>query len=252
MFPISATCKTVVNVPSTLLEDASFSSISSGSFVVRGGDGACAVIGKGALICALLGSRFSVHDTDREGHVKTALSNGGFLVTVGSKSMVFKLDKYEISAREALILVTKNENDWVVKAESFFLDGTVEISVLEAPPSKPKSIPEKSEHKSEPTEMITESPLMPDVEKHSLKKGQAVHMGKNRKWEPALQGHQTALKDLASRLNEPGLTGSLLSPQDVEDSTDFVSQKVDKDMAFEDIEIEEIEVEAGCVEICID
>ena len=60
------------------------------------------------------------------------------------------------------------------------------------------------------------------------------------------------IAEIQARLVEAKTSQAQLSPMDIEHASDLVAKMMDKDQAFEDIEIEDIEVEAGCVEVCLD
>ncbi len=279
--PVMLRAGTVVSVKSVAATEALFeieqgaatdatAPTQPGKVYTASGEGATVVVGDKAMISASSGARLRVSGDGQSTEQPIELLEGGFQLHVGSKPSIFSLGDARLTVTEAKVAAIKVGDQWVVSVQSFFTAGTASITVELPPPPPPKVQPEEEsdgkgdrrsrkksrrkkkdeEQKIEPAPFV--APPKPIVHTQPLKKGEMVLLATKVKPAKAADSDQLAIVDLTARLTEAPVSGPVLSLKNVEDPIDLTAQGVDRDAAFEDIEIEEIEVEAGCVEICID
>ncbi|MDJ0764553.1 MAG: hypothetical protein QNJ97_16365 [Myxococcota bacterium] len=279
--PLGVLAGGIVHVPSPLANDAGFTLETQDPAVQAtasspqrsqppayraGGDGASAVVGGTALITALEGAAFYVISKKTDGPLMTAIAGGGCRLTVGSTPAVLDLGGVVLTAKSAQLSVIKGDIGYIVSLESQLNTGEAFLDVMMPPPppkpaepsqplSPPKRAKKKPAKKLKPEVAAPTQPMPPPKpvkKRFTLALGQVVRVVQGSAPIPGAPEEQQRLGDLTLRLSQPQRTGPLLSPVDIEQASDLQAKTFDADEAFEDIEIEEIEVEAGCVEVCLD
>ncbi len=188
--------------------------------LVANKDGARVVVGGVAMITAVRHSEILKVDDSNARITRISLGKGGFYLHVGSTPVVFDLSKISVSAHQVALRVARHNGGWLLETSALFGEGHVKI-------------------------MLPEDTVI-------AKKGQVFQISSGTVSVDASKEAGDHLKKISSRLKS-NRSSPLLSPKDVEDPMDLATQ-TSKDDAITDIELEaiEVEVEAGCVEICVD
>jgi hypothetical protein len=252
-----------VPVPNLEVPKASFAASegSARTFVAQGEHRARMVAFEALLITASLGSRLELEavpgDGDQPAVVK--LIDGGFHLVAGSAAVDLRLGDTLLRAVNAEVMAAKKGTTWIVQVVPRGEEGRVEL-VPPAPATPPPPVEgEAAETEAEAgteTEAAPPPPPAPEPvplsagKRHALKGGKAVRAQKS---ESELLA--TIIERLIPESNDTSKTAVVaasLAPRDVEDPRDFVVASAGADADLSDLEIEDIEVDVGCVEICVD
>jgi hypothetical protein len=226
-------------------------------FVASGEDGARLVAFEAALLTAVIGSRVELAAAPTaEGEQPAALSllQGAYHVVTGSKPVDLKLGRATIRASRAELLVAQLGQAWVVRILERSEGGKVVALPQESPqPAPAPAEPATDEDEPEAATPIAAAPAPEPDPAVELEPGTSYTIRKGR---PPLKADRRATQ-LLDKTNErllpqPGPQTTLLEPRDITDPSDFSILGGVTDDALADIELEDIEVEVGCVEICVD
>jgi len=250
----------VVPVPSPGLPDAVLAPAakqdgSAETWVAKGADGARAVVCGGALVTAVLGARLHADcggATD-EAPGRIRLVSGGFHLHVGSAPLHVILGETTLEARSSELIAARLKDDWIVQIKP--LDDTGGVAVL--PPATP--VEAEPPATADPTDDAAEQPPAtpaPPPAPLALEPGKRFVIGAGADPAEASRRGRMFLGKMVTRLvpSDQAATGRgpLLSARDVESPADFAIDAAAATGAMTDVEIEGIEVEVGCVEICVD
>jgi len=281
-----ATAGSVIVVPSAISEDAVFESLDKKeedkekpATFVSSENGAMAIVSKNCLITGSEEAQFSVCDSEKCESKEILLTKGSFLLHVGSTQVSFRIGDTVLRASEVRLVVWQTSKGWVVAAEKFFEDGSATIETQFTSPmpvkekaqnseslnnsdSKKKSKKKKKKKKNKQEDTLatdskeapldTSSSVSPKTKKTKLEMGSPVHVIAGKTPQPSSFSTGVKMLQVVESFKDKPSTGSLLTPSDMESDDDIIAGKADQDREFEEIEIEEIEVEAGCVEVCLD
>lgn len=187
---------------------------SSPGQVLARGDGATLVACGAALVSAADGSRASIACG---GETRVELSNGAFRVAVGSKGAVIRVGAAELRAVNARLWAVRAGETWLVRFEGDGEQGAVEVDG---------------------------AALAPDA-MHVLHDAASADG-------PADAGSVAASRDAIARLSPREGARRALVPRRVESADDFKAGATASAEGGGEIELEAIEVEAGCIEVCVD
>jgi hypothetical protein len=193
------------------------------------GDGARLVACGAVLVSATEGSRAAFSCADG---VRLDLETGAFHLLVGSKGAAIRVGGVSLRATSARIWAANVADRWLVRFERDGELGSVELEVAEIAPA-----PESSGAPAQ-------AALAPD-EVHVFE-GAAPAAG------PADAGSIAAFREVAARLAPREAPGKALVPRRVESADDFKAGTTAAAASGGEIELEAIEVEAGCIEVCVD
>lgn len=192
-------------------------------------DGAQAVFGEAALIAAIKGSRLSLSAGVSQ-RFSVALEQGGFRIHVGSKPVEFALDGFSFETEQAEFVAVRLENGWLVEVVAVFSDkGSGGLRPLRMNVAYPDAGP--------PAAMF--------------KVGEAVRVEPGSGPVAGSEDDRKHLDEVLSLLT-PRRLGPMLVYAKVEDERDLVSLQNPEDENLGEIEIDPIEIEPTCVEICAD
>ncbi|MBW2276941.1 MAG: hypothetical protein JRF63_05575 [Deltaproteobacteria bacterium] len=253
--PSLATAEDGVLVPNVEAPKASFtkSKGAKDTFVARGEDRARMVAFEAVLITAGLGAKIALEAPAGEGDqpARLALLEGGFYLVVGSKGIELELGDSVLRAVNAEVMLAKLGDTWIVQVKPEDEQGRVEL--VPPPLPEPAALDDGAavdEDEAAPVTTPVPTPVvLPANKRHTLKNGKH-HKAERR-------ASDFLLKTIGRLVPEPGGEPqpkhiAQLTPRDIEDPRDFVVTATGSDAALSDLEIEDIEVDVGCVEICVD
>jgi hypothetical protein len=190
------------------------------------GDGAQLVACGVALVAATRGSRLVVDCTEGGG---LALERGAFRVAVGAAGATIRLGEAALRAASVRVWAMRRGDQWLVRFERDGEAGSIQIAGAAAP---------------EGTEAPEPGALAPD-ELHAIA-GSA----------PAAAAPDAAavatFREAAELLAPRPRPRPALAPRRVESADDLATGAATAAAGTDEIEIEAIEVEAGCIEVCVD
>ncbi len=267
-----------IGVPSDVSQDAAFvlekpagpadksatvADATPRTFIAQGADGATAVLNESSLMTALQDARISVESKTAQPSA-VLIEEGSFLLEVGGKETIFQLGQVVLSVKNARLSVVKKPKGSVVLLHERQSDGHAKLTVTSPPPPRPTKSPEpvvkkrtgkkaKPQKKTPPSDAAQPAAPPQPIQRHfPLVEGQTVVVKQRSAPVAASPVDQQAIAQISSRLVPHVTEGSLLVLQDIEHPSDLKPESMSAQSVFENIEIEEIEVEAGCVEICLD
>jgi hypothetical protein len=241
MMPMDAMADDVVHVPGSIAKTARFTGASGQPMMVsQGGNGARVVVGKAAMITAMLGSTIVPRQRVSETHpVRVELLAGGYLLHTGSEAVEFIIGKSTVRMRQAQMLVVQVSGNWYVKVTALFGEGVAEVLV----PAPHKNVEAEPQAEVLPEFLVTVLPVGTghrlDFERGPLR---------------ADVISKPHFSQIAGYLT-PSSGNEMIIPQvDIEDPADYQAKSSKTSEMVEGVEIEdiEIEIEVDCVEICVD
>lgn len=267
--PVADAADDGVPVPNLEAPKASFTAAKGAerTFVARGADRARMVAFEAVLITGNLGSKVQLDTapSEEDEPPTVVLLDGGFHAVVGSRPVALRLGDTSLRASRAAVIAVKLGKKWVVKVEPESDEGFAEV-IPPAPPAPVEAAPDDgtdaepdAEPDTEPDAEPAPAPAPPPEpirltpgKRHTLSSGEQ---------RPAERSESQFLDKTIDRLI-PGAGDQLLptqrpqvvqlEPRDVEDPRDFVVASAGADAALGELELEDIEVDVGCVEICVD
>jgi hypothetical protein len=230
-----ASCAAAASAAAELPGVAPVPSVDGAAFAMEGsrgeahGDGARLVACGSVLVSATDGSRASVSCADG---VRLDLASGAFHVLVGSKGAAIRIGRTALRATSARIWAARVGDRWLVRFERDGDVGSAEIAADEAAAA--------------PADGVAPAP--------NALSSQEVHVfeGPAPAAEPADAASIAAFRDVAARLAPREEPGKALVPRRVESADDFKAGTTAAAAGGGEIELEAIEVEAGCIEVCVD
>jgi len=216
--------------------EAVFAPAADGAGLVAGGDGAVLVACRTLLIRAEKGVRV-LASCDAEGPAAT-LEGGGFVARAGSTPASIRLGETVVLLQRATLTGAPRDGGWTVSATPLVESGSA-VAIVPAQGSGPPS-PEATGPPAE-----ARIPL-PAAAPRQL--GGATAPGRDPK------GQAAALQSLETRIagRPVGSARPILKPRAIEDPRDFAAGASSGDLSIGALELDAIEVEVGCVEICVD
>lgn len=233
------------------------------SLAARGADGARLVAFGRAVISATLGSRVEASRPDDDDTPRVELSSGAFLVHVGKEPLSIRAGGSTLRAVSAELLLARRGESWIVTLRKTLADsGGARVVLPPAPRPEPEESPdgqetsdeqEPSEKDEEPGER-SDSPLEVET-RYPLEPGEPRVLVAGGQPRPARDRDSELLKKAVERLERPSApkAAAAVAPIDVESPDDFAAVSADETSgSASEIEIEEVEIEVGSVEVCLD
>jgi hypothetical protein len=229
---VSAFAATAAAAPPDM---ATVPSAGNGEFAVEGsaatarGDGARLVACGAVLVSATDGSRAAVSCKDG---ARVELTSGAFQVGVGAAGAAIRIGGATLRASSVRLWAARAGARWLVRFEP---DGELGSVVIEG----------------DGTAATAAEGVAPD--RSSLVPGE-VHAfeGATPAPGPVEAASSAALREAATRLAPREAPRKPLVPRRVEGADDFKTGTTAAAAGGGEIELEEIEVEAGCIEVCVD
>jgi hypothetical protein len=195
------------------------------------GDGAQLVACGAALVSATDGSRLAIACGDG---ARIDLERGTFRIAIGSKGAAIRVGGASLRAASVRLRAGRVGDRWIVSFERDGDVGSVEIAgdAATAAPAEDGAAPTPA--------ALTAS------EVHFFEGGPAPAA------EPADPAPLAAFHQAVNRLAPRAEPSPALTPRRVEDAADFKSGASAVAMGTGEVEVEAIEVEAGCIEVCVD
>jgi hypothetical protein len=242
--------------PKARMAPAASATAGATTLIAQGADGARAVVCGAAVVTGVLGARLEADCTDDdEAPVRIRLLEGGFHLHVGGTPMTVDLDGAQLEARSAELIAAKLKGSWIVQVRLLGDSGAVLARQPTPPPAAPSveaELPPTDEPAAEPAEATPPAPLPPVP----LASGTRYAVVPGEPPREASRRGRLFLGKMLSRLlpeTERAQTrGTRLVARDVEHPADFAANAAAAAALMGDVEIEDIEVEVGCVEICVD
>jgi hypothetical protein len=162
-----------------------------------------------------------------------------------------------LRASRAAVTAVGLGDRWVVQVEPESDEGFAEV-IPPAPPPPAETAPDEGDEAEADAELAPTPPAPPAPIRLAPGKRHTLSGGQPR----AADKRESQLLDQAVDRLIPGAADRLLpvqrpqvvqlKPRDVEDPRDFVVIGAGADAALGELELEDIEVDVGCVEICVD
>jgi hypothetical protein len=216
--------------------EAVFAPAEDGAGLVAGGDGAALVACRTLLIRAEKGVRV-LASCGADGPAAT-LEGGGFVARAGSTPASIRLGETVVLLQRATLTGAPRDGGWTVTATPLVESGSA-VAIVPAQGSRLLA-PEAA---GQPAE--TRIPL-PAAAPRQL--GGTTAPGRDPKSPIA------TLQALEARIagRPEGSATPVLKPRAIEDPGDFAAGAASGDLSVGALELDAIEVEVGCVEICVD
>jgi hypothetical protein len=258
-FPFLAAAADGVPVPNLEVPQAAFAASAGADrmFVAQGEHRARMVAFEAVLITASLGARVALEAGPGEGDQPAVvkLIDGGFHLVAGSTVVDLRLGDTVLRAVDAEVMAAKKGSVWIVQVVPRGETGRVAV-VPPAPATPPASVEEEAAEPEGETEGETapEPPPMPEPvslaagKRYRLEDGKA-HKAQKNESELLVTSIERLIPDAAA---EKTAATPSLAPRPIEDPRDFTVAATGADADLSDLEIEDIEVDVGCVEICVD
>jgi len=243
-----------VPVPNLAAPEARFAASDKAprTFVAVNADRARLVAFEAVLITAGMGSEVAIEPAlaDADHPAVVALRSGAFRLIVGSRAVELELGDNHVRAVSSELTIARLDDVWIVQVAPAGEGGRVELippAPAEPPPPVAEDLPEDGAEETPPPAAAPapEPVALTAGKRHALKHGEL---------EKADRRQSELLDKTAERLADPPAdpASSPLAPRDIEDPRDFAVTSAGADAALYDLEIEDIEVDLGCVEICVD
>ncbi|MFO8071603.1 MAG: hypothetical protein R6V85_06975 [Polyangia bacterium] len=243
--------------------DGAGSDSAPSSLVARGADGARLVASGRAVISATLGSRVEVAQSEDDGAPLVELSSGAFLVHVGKEPLSIRVGGSTLRAASVEVLLARRGESWMVLLRRTLADsGGARVVLPPDPRPEPEQIsneqetPDGGESPEKDGESAEQSDSPLEIEtRYPLEPGEPRVLVAGRQPRPAKERDSELLKKAAERLERPSApkTEAAVAPIDIESPNDFaVVSAGDASDSASEIEIEEVEIEIGSVEVCLD
>ncbi len=238
----------VVYVPSSISLDATFvkatdaENAALSSHEGAGADGACAVVQGKGLVCGTEGSKLRSDDANKT----VVLEDGGFSIHAGKKAVTIGIDSAKLTVKQSVVHLVKIDGKWVIAFVSTFRENAT-VTLETTLPVTPATLDNGKKPKDPPA---------PTIQHVSYKKnvlpGQTLSMAPSSAPVTATDAQKYVVRNVGKRLKPKKGALAPLIAINVEHEDDLEAAVLAKHEAFEDIEIEDIEVEAGCIEVCLD
>ena len=248
--PAYLLAESVVHVPSQISPDAIFtySANDKESYRAVRTDGAQTVVGEAAVITATLGSLFSLHVAEEPPRYSIELEQGSFRIHVGSEPVTFVLDGCSIETRKVELIAVRLENAWLFEVGTVFSDGKEYTLEQHIKVCLVRQVEESSEPEPYPVSGTVASTRLSVT---TPKLGAAVLLEPGVGLTAGSEAEKMRLKKVSSRLASQR-SGPMLRPAEIEDEQDLASHQKLEDSSLAEIEIDPIEIEPSCIEICLD
>ncbi len=221
---------------------------SAQQYEAAGGDGARLVVSKAAVVSGTAGSVFQLPERRGGAEPSMTVVSGAFRIHVGTRAFAIALGRHTLIARQSTLLLSRSKEGWLIRAEQL-PRGTV---VLETPPPPEPVVSVTAEQPSTESNGSVVPQPTPKPAVHKFDQGQVIATREGQPIAINPAGAGPVLKKLVNRLRDPAQQGALLSPMDVEKLPQLAADHRGEGDPLENLEVEEIEVEVGCVEICVD
>ncbi len=229
----------------------------SSDMIARGQDGVKVVACKAAIVTGIIGSRIRarcVSDEDKNDEDPLIdLVDGAFHVHVGGRPVKVRMGDTTVRILLAQMIAVKTRSGWIVQIKHLGETGSAEILPPRAALPEPATI-DPSAPLPDGDDPAATTPTPMEIPAIPIRQGQRFRLAGNDKPSVASGREKKMLGGAIGRLLPTSSTTPepLLAPRDVEDPGDFAVVASTSEAALGELEIEAIEVDVGCVEICVD
>ena len=179
------------------------------------------------------------------------LMSGKGLVHAGSRQVIVELGGARVSLESSRMVVVQVGEKWVIRIEGLGGAASARLLLPEAPRPEAGS-PEDPPAKEAPAK---ETPAREIPREISLEIGKVLVLSSPREVAAGSGRFAKEIAFVSGRLasrDVKAANGPLLEYRPVEEKRDFAAAGVGEQSEAGELEIEAIEVEVGCVEICVD
>lgn len=179
------------------------------------------------------------------------LMSGKGLVNAGSRRVIVELGGARVSLESSRMVVAQVGEKWVIRIEGLGGAASARLLLPEAPRPEAGS-PEDPPAKEAPAK---ETPTREIPREISLELGKVLVLSSPREVAAGSGRFAKEIAFVSGRLESRDVkaaNGPLLEYRPVEEKRDFAAAGVGEHSEAGELEIEAIEVEVGCVEICVD
>ena len=226
----------------------------SNKMIARGQDGVKVVACKSAIVSGVIGSHVRARCVlDKSGDPSIELVDGAFHVHVGGNPMKVRMGDTIVRLLQAQMIAVRAKSGWIVQIKHLCETGSAEIhpppTALPEPAVVDPATPVPDENDPAAT-----APAREKIPAITITQGQRFRLIGNDKPAAASNQEKKILGRVIGRLLPTSKTAPtpLLDPRNVEHSGDFAIVAGTSEAALGELEIEAIEVDVGCVEICVD
>ncbi len=223
--------------------------------IARGQDGVKVVACKAAIVTGVIGShvRARCASDENDGDPSIDLVDGAFHVHVGGRPVKVRMGDTTVLILLAQMIAVKTRSGWVVQIKHLCETGSADIQPPRATLPEPVTV-DPSAPLPDGGDPATTTPIPIEIPAIPIRQGQRFRLSGNDKPSMASRLEKKMLGGAIGRLLPTSRTipAPLLSPREVEDPEDFAIVAGTSEEALGELEIEAIEVDVGCVEICVD
>ncbi len=223
--------------------------------IARGQDGVKVVACKAAIVTGIIGShvRSRCASDEKDGDPLIDLVDGAFHIHVGGSPVKVRMGDTIVRMLSTQMIAVKTRSGWIVQIKHLVEAGSAEIHLPRAAIPEPAAT---DQHAPLPdgSDPATTTPAPTEIPTISISQGLRFRLAGNDKPAVASEQEKKMLGGAIGRLLPTPKTApaQLLDPRDVEDPGDFAVVAGTSEAALGELEIEAIEVDVGCVEICVD
>ena len=151
------------------------------------------------------------------------------------------------------MIAVKTKSGWIVQIKHLSEAGSAEIHLPRAALPEPATV-DPSAPLTDGSDPAATTPIPVEIPAILIRQGQRFRLVGNDKLSAASGREKKMLGRAIGRLLPTSVTTPkpLLNPREVEDPGDFAIVAGTSEAALGELEIEAIEVDVGCVEICVD
>jgi len=227
----------------------------SGEMIARGQDGVKVVACKAAIVTGVINSHIRARcvSDENDGDPSIELVNGAFHVHVGGKPVKVQMGDTIVRLLLAQMIAVKTKNGWVVQIKHLCEAGSAKIHPPPAALREPAAI-DPAAPVPDGSDPAATAPAPREIPAVPIRQGQRFRLVGNDKPTAASSKEKKLLGRAIGRLlpTSKKAPRPLLDPRDLEDPEDFAIVAGTSEAALGELEIEAIEVDVGCVEICVD
>ncbi len=226
-----------------------------GDMIAHGQDGVKVVACKAAIITGVIRShvRARCASDDKDGDPSIDLLDGAFHLHVGGRPVKVRMGDTIVRMLLAQMIAVKTKNGWIVQIKHLCETGSAKIHPPRAALPEPAAI-DPSDPLPDGDDPAAIPPAPMEIPAIPIRQGQRFRLAGNDKPAVASRREKKMLGRAIRRLlpTSEKTPSPLLDPRDVEDPEDFAIVAGTSEAALGELEIEAIEVDVGCVEICVD